>query len=160
MAWYLSLIGLILGLDLISKYLVQQYLADEVVITSFFSLDYITNPHLAFSIPLPSILQIVFSFILLLGLAYYLYTLWPLKWGYYYGSAFIFGGALGNLYERVIFGEVTDFLDFSFWPSFNVADSFIVIGVILLVISDLPLKKSQKTGKIKGNKLKKQNESS
>jgi signal peptidase II len=48
--------------------------------------------------------------------------------------ALIFGGALGNLLDRVMYGFVIDFIDFIFWPAFNIADSAIVIGVILLII--------------------------
>jgi signal peptidase II len=51
----------------------------------------------------------------------------------------VLGGAIGNLTDRVRFGEVIDFLDVHLtnsytWPTFNVADSAIVIGVILLMI--------------------------
>jgi signal peptidase II len=42
------------------------------------------------------------------------------------------GGALGNLLDRLRIGHVTDFLDFQFWPVFNVADSSIFVGVCLL----------------------------
>ncbi|HEV3038112.1 MAG TPA: signal peptidase II [Candidatus Angelobacter sp.] len=49
----------------------------------------------------------------------------------------VFGGALGNLWDRVVSGRVIDFLDFYFgphhWPAFNVADSAIVIGALLLL---------------------------
>ncbi len=44
------------------------------------------------------------------------------------------GGAIGNLVDRLRLGRVTDFLDFPFWPSFNVADSSIVIGVAVLLV--------------------------
>lgn len=47
------------------------------------------------------------------------------------------GGAVGNLIDRLIFGQVTDFLDFYFWPVFNLADSAIVIGMFLLVLLEL-----------------------
>ena len=49
--------------------------------------------------------------------------------------SFILGGAMGNLIDRLLFGEVIDFLDFFWsryhWPAFNAADSFITVGVIL-----------------------------
>ena len=49
----------------------------------------------------------------------------------------VFGGALGNLWDRVVSGRVIDFLDFYFgshhWPAFNIADSAIVVGALLLL---------------------------
>jgi signal peptidase II len=56
------------------------------------------------------------------------------RWGF----ALILGGAAGNLVDRILFGRVTDFLLFYFrdyqWPAFNVADSAIVIGSVLLAL--------------------------
>jgi len=50
----------------------------------------------------------------------------------------ILGGALGNAFDRVINGGgVTDFIDFHFWPVFNVADSAVSIGVVLLILGYL-----------------------
>ena len=61
--------------------------------------------------------------------------------------ALIFGGAVGNLIDRLRYGAVVDFLDFYFkeyhWPMFNVADSFICIGVFALIL--LPNGKSDKS---------------
>ena len=57
----------------------------------------------------------------------------------------ILGGALGNLYDRLFFFAVPDFIDFhinSFhWFTFNIADIFITLGIILIIIKDLILKK-------------------
>jgi len=50
-------------------------------------------------------------------------------------AGLIIGGALGNLIDRVLFGEVTDFLKVGAWPAFNVADAAIVVGALLLVWS-------------------------
>jgi signal peptidase II len=47
----------------------------------------------------------------------------------------IMGGTLGNGYERIVNGTVTDFINFHFWPVFNVADSAISIGVVALVVT-------------------------
>jgi len=58
-----------------------------------------------------------------------------------YGLAFIVGGALGNLIDRVWLGKVIDFLQWHwqewYWPAFNLADSAITLGVILLLIDGL-----------------------
>lgn len=57
------------------------------------------------------------------------------------GCAFVLGGALGNLIDRLLSGDVVDFLDLHWrgwhWPAFNVADSFITVGVALLVLRGL-----------------------
>ena len=47
--------------------------------------------------------------------------------------AFVLGGTMGNLIDRINLGYVIDFLDFRIWPVFNIADSFISIGIIGLV---------------------------
>jgi signal peptidase II len=59
--------------------------------------------------------------------------------------ACILGGALGNVIDRVLWGKVTDFLDFYItlngqqwhWPAFNLADSAIFIGAMLLIVDEL-----------------------
>jgi len=65
--------------------------------------------------------------------------------------AAIFGGALGNLLDRVRFGEVIDFLDFYIdayhWPAFNVADAAISVGVCFL-IAHFALEKKKETGPV------------
>jgi signal peptidase II len=57
------------------------------------------------------------------------------------GLALILGGALGNLVDRLRFGQVVDFLDFHaagwHWPAFNVADSAITLGAALLILDGL-----------------------
>ncbi len=61
--------------------------------------------------------------------------------------SFILGGAVGNLVDRVMVGHVTDFIDWHYgihhWPAFNVADSFITVGVALLIIESLFFNKKQ-----------------
>jgi signal peptidase II len=46
---------------------------------------------------------------------------------------FLIGGSLGNLVDRIRLGHVTDFLDLTYWPAFNLADTFIVSGVAILM---------------------------
>ena len=52
---------------------------------------------------------------------------------HFYGWSLVAAGALGNLYDRLHFGYVVDFLDFRVWPVFNVADSAICVGVFLVL---------------------------
>lgn len=49
------------------------------------------------------------------------------------GLGFLLGGSVSNLVDRVRLGHVTDFLDLRYWPAFNLADSFIVAGVAILI---------------------------
>ena len=49
----------------------------------------------------------------------------------------VFGGTIGNLIDRLRFGYVTDFIDFGFWPAFNIADSAITVGVTIFAYSSL-----------------------
>ena len=62
-----------------------------------------------------------------------------------YSLLIIFGGALGNLYDRIVFNSVPDFIDIHYgefhWFIFNVADIFITIGVICLIYDELLLQK-------------------
>ena len=62
-----------------------------------------------------------------------------------YSLLIIFGGALGNLYDRIVFDSVPDFIDIHYgefhWFIFNVADIFITIGVICLIYDELLLQK-------------------
>ena len=114
------------------------------VIPGFFSLTYILNPGVAFglfssldsSIRIPLLLG--FS-ILALGFIAYLY-LGPLGSRQLpaVGLPLIAGGAIANLYERMMAGAVVDYLDFYIkthhWPAFNVADASISVGVALLLL--------------------------
>jgi len=52
--------------------------------------------------------------------------------------AMILAGAMGNLADRVVYGHVIDFIDFRFWPVFNIADSAITIGTAILLIKCIP----------------------
>ena len=71
------------------------------------------------------------------------------------GLALILGGALGNLWDRLVSGQVVDFLDFYLgnyhWPAFNLADSAIVIGALLLV-TEILFSKSPSEQKVVSNR--------
>ena len=112
------------------------------IIPGFFSLTHIRNTGGAFGLWAGEATWLRTLFFLAvsclaLGIIFYLYT----RMTHYnawtaVALAMIFGGALGNLIDRLRFGEVVDFLDFHIgtmhWPAFNVADSAISVGVAIL----------------------------
>jgi len=55
----------------------------------------------------------------------------------------VLGGTVGNLIDRIYLGYVTDFIDFNLWPAFNIADSAIVVGIIILAYSLLCLARAK-----------------
>lgn len=133
---------IILLLDQISKYIVSSYInlnSSIIIIPNFFSLTYTRNYGAAWSIMWNKTIMLIL--IALLALGFVIYMLYKEKninkyKKLYYG--FILGGLLGNLLDRIIFGYVIDFFDFNIFgynfPIFNVSDSFIVIGVIMVFI--------------------------
>jgi signal peptidase II len=148
MIWALIIIlGFIL--DRISKVWVIGTLADKpiTIIDNFFYLRYLENKGAAFSILQgKTIFLIVMTSLVSLGM---LFAIIKYKNKFLRISlALILSGALGNLYDRITKGSVTDFLDFHFgsyiFPTFNVADMLVVVGTILLAIDILFFYKEDK----------------
>ena len=77
-------------------------------------------------------LFLIASVVVAVGLVVYVARNPGTQWTYAV-LGLIMGGTLGNGYDRVVYGTVTDFVNFHFWPVFNVADSAISIGVVLLL---------------------------
>ncbi len=135
-------------LDQLSKEWIARSLgyADEIpVIEGFFHITHVRNPGAAFGVLATSPEPVrLFFFVgvtlVAIGLIFSFYR--KLAPGDRFSAlslGLILGGAVGNLVDRVRYGEVVDFLHFRLWggyawPDFNLADSFIVVGVILLVI--------------------------
>lgn len=150
----LSAVGfalLIVGLDRLTKWAVDtnMYVGESIgVIPGFFALTYVRNPGAAFGFlsdagswgtPLLAVVSVA----AVVALSLLLHRL-PVenRWERCAAAAVI-GGALGNLYDRIRIGEVIDFADVYVgdwhWPAFNIADSAITLGVIvLLLISFMP----------------------
>lgn len=111
------------------------------LIDGFFNLTYIRNTgaafgifsgsHEAFRLPFLILVSVVASGFIIVMLR----RLRGGEAGLATALAFILGGAIGNLIDRIVYGEVIDFLDVYWsnyhWPAFNVADSFITIGVAI-----------------------------
>ncbi len=130
--------------DLLSKIFAKKYLVYwdlQLIFWTKFSLAY--NEWIAFSIPIKWMIQIILSFVFLWIFILYAQKHWNLKKPIAnLAISLIFGWAIWNLYERILFWKVTDFISiFSWYPTFNLADSFIFIWVILILFFEKHFKK-------------------
>ncbi len=105
------------------------------IIKNIFHLTYITNTGSVFGILKGWQLPLIFFSIIFIGfIFYYLNKIKEKEKLLQVFIGFILGATIGNLIDRVFYGHVIDFLDFRIWPVFNIADSFITISVIFLII--------------------------
>lgn len=136
---------LVILVDFFSKYMVSKLMTiNETInlIDNFFRITYVKNTGAAFSIfSNNTILVIIISVIVIGFLLFYIYKNKGNNKLENVSYAFILGGAISNLIDRLVYGYVIDFLDFEILsydaPIFNLADTFIVIGVILFLINTL-----------------------
>ena len=134
-ALFFILAALVFAIDQFTKSLIRAALApgQSIPEDGWVRLTHVTNTGAAFGLfPDQSLVLLVTT---LVGVAaivlYYLYP--PVDTPFLTLSLGLqLGGAMGNLVDRVFLGHVTDFLDFRVWPVFNVADSAIVVGVVVL----------------------------
>jgi len=119
-------------LDRISKSLILNYIpVNSSIDFKFFSLTHILNPGTIFGLAKNvSWFFIIFAFAVSVFLVWK-YTTFPNHLQPILGL--ILGGALGNLLDRILYGAVIDFVNFHFWPAFNVADSAISVAVVWLL---------------------------
>jgi len=136
----------VLVLDRFTKWIVASNLSLRdgfTVIPDFFRIVHVENPGAAFGLFAESsnhwrlTALILFSLLALVVVGALLWKNSQHVTATGVALSLVLGGALGNLWDRVISGHVTDFLEFHigsyYWPSFNVADSAIVVGAFLLV---------------------------
>ena len=119
------------------------------VIENFFHFTYITNDGMAFGIDFPFgyfIFSLV-SALLTIFLFWYLWTARNDSLVIRLGLAMIIAGAVGNLIDRLMLGEVIDFLDFMIgnfhWYVFNLADSYVSVGMVLILTDSIFLEKKR-----------------
>ena len=129
-------------IDIISKHIITNYIElNEVIILikNFLYITYVRNTGVAFSMLVNNkYLVLIVSLVIIIGIVYYVYKNRPVKKLEKVGYSLILGGAIGNFIDRVVHGYVIDFIDVKIfkydYPIFNLADTFIVIGVFLLII--------------------------
>ena len=121
---FFLIITIIVALDQLTKYLVR-----------ILDIPFLMNSGSLFGLFQGSSLVLVWLSILIIGAFFFYYEkIQKSSLLCRLGSALIVGGAIGNLIDRIIFKAVIDFIDLKIWPSFNIADSAISVGVILLII--------------------------
>jgi signal peptidase II len=145
---YFSVSAVVILLDRLTKLFIRRHIelnfGNITVIPNFFSITHVENTGAAFSlfaewprtVRVP--LLVGFSSVAMLVVCYLLWKSATKFTSTGLALALILGGAIGNLYDRILFGRVTDFLHFyvgpHMWPDFNLADSAIVCGATLLFI--------------------------
>ncbi len=140
----------VFAVDRITKWFIENhvsFLDTFRVIPGFFDIVHSENRGVAFGLFNDSVsewrtsLLVLFSLLAVVVVAVLLWSAERLDRWSLAGLALILGGAAGNVFDRIVWGRVTDFLEFYIgayhWPTFNLADSAIVIGSGLLLIEVL-----------------------
>jgi len=135
-------IGVVILFDQITKVLIRNYMEigqSIKILGNFIRFTYVENPGIAFGIHLNN--TVIFTTLSLLASSVISIYLYKNRFAHMFlkiSLAIILGGAFGNLIDRIMYRRVVDFIDIGIgnlrWWIFNIADSAVVIGMILLVI--------------------------
>ncbi len=136
----ISFIGIVLDRIIKSLLLLNMDMGDSItIINNFWNITLISNTGAAFSILSSNTPFLIIVSLFTIILIYFLFIKGQELKDYQkilYGI--LLGGIIGNLIDRIIYGAVVDYLDFNIFgynfPVFNLADIFIVVGVILIII--------------------------
>jgi signal peptidase II len=140
------LTGLLIAvLDQLTKQLVRLDFAvheSRPVIDGFFSLTYVRNTGAAWGLfGGQNTILILLSVVMLAAMVIFRRSFLSRTWEHRLALGLLIGGIVGNLFDRMRLGWVTDFLDFYWkgyhWPAFNIADAAICVGVGLYILSSL-----------------------
>ncbi len=130
---FASVVLIVFFLDVLTKFFFKK--ASFQTSGHFIDITFVQNTgtmwSLFHSLTIINILFIVFS-ILALALVVFFFSKYSSK-QFALAFGFLSGGILGNLLDRILFGAVTDWINIHWWPIFNLADAFIVVGVIFAI---------------------------
>jgi signal peptidase II len=133
--------GIVFCIDWLSKFYVKLNLspgASVPIINDFFYLTYLKNRGIIFGLFFPPTISIIVVSGIIIAVLLFLLGKISLKSRWQKISlGLLWGGLLANFFDRLWDGNVVDFLDFRFWPVFNIADITICIGAVLLFIEIL-----------------------
>ncbi len=137
-----SISAFVVLIDQLTKLAARAFLRGQEpvnILGEYCRLTYLENPGMAFGIRVggPAFFT-VFATLASLVVLIYLFRLRGDRSGARFALALIFGGAVGNLIDRLLYGQVVDFIEVGVknfrWPVFNVADSAVTVGMILLIV--------------------------
>lgn len=116
---------------------IQGFLNNPInLIKDFFSLHFIANQYIAFSLPLKGLSLNILIFIILISLIIYLRKLFLINdQKNFLFLVLIFSGAVSNFYDRINYGFVIDYFDLKYFTIFNIADILIFSGVSSLILN-------------------------
>jgi len=143
---------LVVAADQLSKLWIRSNLlvGQSLFEIGFFRITHIQNTGAAFGLfrghSLMLTVVALFGVVILLLYAFFFYRHYPLlnnRLGWV-ALGLVLGGTIGNLIDRLRLGYVTDFIDFTVWPAFNIADSAVTVGVIIIAYSLLSLVRAEK----------------
>jgi signal peptidase II len=146
----LAACGVVVALDQGTKALATSLVdrGDRVEVLPFLAFENVRNKGVAFGLGGDiSAALIGATIVVLVGLLVLLAVRGDGGWLVWLPAALLLGGALGNLADRVRDGAVTDFIDLPLWPTFNLADVAITVGVLLLL---LDVERSETRGRSRG----------
>jgi signal peptidase II len=137
-AYVLLIVLSVVALDQITKHFIINYLSfsDSVEVFPFLHIINIRNTGAAFG----SFKGLGSGFFIVVSLVAVLFVMNLLRKRMYnfFGLSLVLGGAIGNLIDRIRYGKVVDFVDFNIgsfhWPAFNVADSALTVGIIIILV--------------------------
>jgi signal peptidase II len=137
----LLIVTSVVALDQLTKYLIMTHLSayDSREIFPFLHIVHVRNTGAAFGM----FKTLGSTFFITLSVCAIFFNVYLLEKKTYdtAGLSLVLGGAIGNLIDRVLYGKVVDFIDFSVgsfhWPAFNVADSALTIGITVILVTSL-----------------------
>lgn len=131
-----ALAGLVLVADQLAKAAIEAKLTlgEQVDVLGPLGLTLSHNRGVAFGLADGAGAPLILITVVALGVVGYLFARAPTRPGMWVATGLLAGGAIGNLVDRVRADAVTDFVDLSPWPPFNLADMAITSGVLLLVV--------------------------
>ena len=138
MVYYIILAIFFVILDRLFKVLALNYYENIKLelISDYFGFTLAKNYYIAFSLPLSGpILTLFIGIVILILLYFYVILIKKQEYSQAVCLTFVILGAISNIVDRIKYGFVIDYLDLKYFTVFNIADSMIVVGAVLLVIN-------------------------